>query len=201
MTERLRTFTALELPILALKELGEIMRRLKPECPREAVRWVRPEGVHLTLQFYGETEIAIVEKLKVQLALAAQTCEPLTFTLKELGAFPTLMRPRVLWVGLAGSVTKLKQLQRQVETVSRAAGFEPEKRAFAPHLTLGRVNQPLRPQEHGRLANAVKSFRLPISPPFTCAHLSLMESQLGPDGAKYTQLWAAPLGGSAAEAC
>ena len=100
----------------------------------------------------------------------------------------------MLWAGLAGTVTELKQLQREVEAVSRVVGFEPEKRAFAPHLTLGRVNQPLRPQEHGRLANAVKDFRLPASPPFTCAHLSLMESQLGPSGAKYAQLWAAPLG-------
>ncbi|MBL8045349.1 MAG: RNA 2',3'-cyclic phosphodiesterase [Anaerolineales bacterium] len=198
MTHRLRIFTALELPASALKELGEIVSRLKPECPRETVRWVRPEGVHLTLQFYGDAEIAVVEKLTAQLAVAAQTCGPLMFTLKELGAFPTFMRPRVLWVGLSGSVAELKQLQRQVETVSRAAGFEPEKRAFAPHLTLGRVNQPLRPQEHGRLANAVKSFRLPNNAPFTCAHLSLMESQLGSGGAKYTQLWAAPLGGSAA---
>lgn len=193
MTHRLRIFTALELPAPALKELGEIVNGLKPECPREAVRWVRPESVHLTLQFYGETEFQIVEKLKTQLAQAAQTCEPLTFTLQDLGAFPTLMRPRVLWVGLVGAVAELKSLQRHVETVSRAVGFEPEKRAFTPHLTLGRVNQPLRPQEHGRLANAIKKFRLPAGVPFTCAHLSLMESQLGPGGAHYTQLWAAPL--------
>lgn len=198
MTHRLRIFTALELPAPALSELGKIVHGLKPECPREAVRWVRPEGIHLTLQFYGETEIQVVEQLKTLLAQAAQTCGPLTFTLKELGAFPTLMRPRVLWVGLVGAVAELKQLQCQVEIVSRAAGFEPEKRAFAPHLTLGRVNQPLRPQEHGRLANAIKNFRWPAGGPFTCAHLSLMESQLGPGGAHYTQLWAAPLSRPAA---
>lgn len=194
MTQRLRVFAALELPASALTELGKILSRLKTECPREAVRWVRPEGIHLTLQFYGETELGVVEGLKAQLAQAAQTSAPLAFTLTELGAFPNLMRPRVLWVGLAGALAELKQLQRQVEIASGAAGFEPEKRAFAPHLTLGRVNQPLRPQEHGRLANVIKAFRLPTAEPFTCASLSLMESQLGPGGATYSQLWAAPLG-------
>lgn len=198
MTQRLRIFTALELPAAALSQLGALQSRLKAESPREAVRWVRPEGIHLTLQFYGETELTVIETLKVKLAEAAQTAAPLSFSFAEVGTFPNAMRPRVVWVGLAGALAELKHLHRQVEAAGRAVGFEPEKRAFAPHLTLGRVNQPLRPQEHGRLANALQTVAVPAGAPFTCAHLSLMHSQLQRGGSVYAQLWAAPLSRSVA---
>lgn len=193
MTETLRLFAALELPAPVLAQLAALAESLQAGAPRDAVRWVRPEGVHLTLKFYGEVEARRLDDLRIALTGAAAVAGPLTFTLAGVGAFPNLTRPRVIWVGLAGDVAALKRLQAAVESASRGLGFAPEDKPFTPHLTLGRVNNPLRPQEHGRLARALAQAQTPAGQPFTLDALSLMQSELRRGGALYTRLLSVPL--------
>lgn len=193
MTETLRLFAALELPPRVLAQLAALAETLQAGAPKDAVRWVRPEGVHLTLKFYGEVETKRLRELQAVLTEAATSADPLTFTLAGVGAFPNLMRPRVIWAGLAGDMAALKRLQAAVESASVRLGFAPEDKPFNPHLTLGRVNQPLRPQEHGRLARVLEQAQTPPGEPFTLDALSLMRSELRRGGALYTRLFSAPL--------
>ncbi|MCS6909467.1 MAG: RNA 2',3'-cyclic phosphodiesterase [Anaerolineales bacterium] len=193
MTKTLRLFAALELPAPVLEQLAALAEALRAGAPKDAVRWVRPEGVHLTLKFYGEVEAKRVKDLQAVLTEAAMTAGPLTFVLAGVGAFPNLTRPRVIWAGVAGDVAALKRLQAAVEAASVRCGFAPEDKPFNPHLTLGRVNQPLRPQEHGRLARALEQAQTPPGAPFTLDALSLMRSELHRGGALYTRLFSVPL--------
>lgn len=193
MTDRLRLFVALELPAPLLAQLTALSDSLRAEVPKDSVRWVRPEGVHLTMKFYGEVETKRVDILRAALTEAAKVTGPLTFTLNGVGAFPNVTRPRVVWVGLAGNVAALKRLQSAVEAASVRLGFAAEDKRFNPHLTLGRVNNPLRPQEHGRLANALSQARMPPGEPFTLDALSLMRSELRRGGAIYTRLFSVSL--------
>lgn len=193
MIETLRLFAALELPAPVLAQLAALAESLRADAPKDAVRWVRPEGVHLTLKFYGEVEAKRLKDLQAVLTEAATAADPLTFTLAGIGAFPNLTRPRVIWAGLAGDIAALKRLQAAVEAASLRYGFAPEDKPFNPHLTLGRVNQPLRPQEHGRLANVLGQAKTPPGKPFTLDALSLMRSELRRGGAHYTRLFSAPL--------
>ncbi|MDW8326895.1 MAG: RNA 2',3'-cyclic phosphodiesterase [Anaerolineales bacterium] len=193
MTETLRLFAALELPASILTQLAALTKALQAGAPQGSVRWVRPEGVHLTLKFYGEVEAKQVKDLQAVLTEAATTAGPLTFTLAGVGAFPNLTRPRVIWAGVAGDVAALKRLQTAVEAASVRLGFAPEAKPFNPHLTLGRVHRPLRPQEHGRLAQVLEQAQTPPGEPFTLDALSLMRSELRRGGALYTRLFSAPL--------
>lgn len=190
-----RLFTALELPAPVLTRLGAVLAALQAAAPPGSVRWVRPEGLHLTLQFYGAVEAKRAPALQAALAEVAAGAAPVKLDLAGLGAFPNPARARVLWVGVAGEVELLRRLQRAVEAAGQALGFRPDERGYHPHLTLGRVNQPLRPADQGRLAEALA--RTPVSPgaPFLLSELSLIRSDLRPGGAMYTRLSAAPLGG------
>lgn len=191
----LRLFSALELPAPVLARLRAVIMALQAEAPRGSVRWARPESLHLTLQFYGEVAVARVPALQAGLAQAATAAGPLTLELAGLGAFPNPARARVLWVGVGGDVAALGGLQRAVEATGRPFGFQPDERGFHPHLTLGRVNQPLRPADQARLAEVLARTPAPPAAPFTVAELSLMRSELRPGGSVYTRLSAAPLSG------
>lgn len=189
-----RVFAALELPPEFIDRLTAVLEAVRRAAPADAVRWVRPEGVHLTLQFYGEVPRPTAAELGAMLAGAARAAAPLSLTLEGLGAFPNLTRPRVVWVGVGGDLPGLRRLYAAIVAGARPLGFTPEARGFAPHLTLGRVNLPLRPQEHGRLANALAQTTVPPGAPVTVDTLCLMRSDLRPGGAVYTPLASHGLG-------
>lgn len=194
-TATVRVFAALELPALVRRQLAEVSDHLRAALPPGSVRWVRSDGIHLTLQFYGEVDRARLPGLEAALTTAASTVGPLTLALAGLGAFPNPARARVVWVGLSGDLDALRQLQAAVVAGGQALGFPPEDRGFQPHLTLGRVNQPLRPPDQRRLAEALAAARVPPGAPFRLETLSLMRSDLRPGGAVYTALVAARLAG------
>lgn len=190
----LRIFSALELPPAVLGQLTEMMAALKKAAPPGSVRWVRPEGIHLTFVFYGDTEASRILALQAMLAQAAGTVEPFSLQMGGLGAFPNPQRPRVVWAGVRGDLESLRKLQRAVEAGSQALGFQPDKRGFNPHLTLGRVNQPQRPADQMALSRMMAQARVPAGGDFRLERLRLYRSELTPGGAVYTPIFTAPLG-------
>lgn len=190
----LRIFAALELPPTALRQLAETMAAIKPLVPEGSLRWVRPEGIHLTLVFYGNTQAQLIPSIEAILDRAARTVEPMRLHLGGLGAFPNPKRARVLWIGIQGDLGPVHTLQRAVAQGSQGLGFKPDERGFNPHLTLGRVNQPLRPADQQALVRAMDQARLPAGDAFRLERLSLMRSELKPGGAIYTAMFSAPLG-------
>lgn len=182
----LRTFVAVELPEPVRSRLAEVAGALKRQWPADSVRWSRPEGIHLTLRFLGDTRPDQVAGLGEGLDRIAAAQQPFELVLGELGAFPDAGRPRVLWVGLVDPQGSLRLLQRSVEELARSLGWEKERQAFAPHLTLGRVKPKARaPSRWGAEAPVAR---------FRAEALSLMESQLKPTGAVYVRLHEARLG-------
>lgn len=130
-----RAFLALDLDGPTRDRLALMVERLRPLL--RGVRWVRPEGLHLTLRFLGWSEpdaLALVESLVGE---AARACPPADVRLGTLGMFPERGSPRVLWVGLE-LPAPMRALQEACERAACTAGFEAEGRPFAPHLTLGR---------------------------------------------------------------
>jgi 2'-5' RNA ligase len=193
----LRLFTALELPPALRRQLANLIAALGEALPRGSVRWVRAEGIHLTLKFYGEVPAGQVPALQASLRQAALGASPLQLELNGLGTFPNPARPRVVWVGIKGDLERLSGLQRAVEEAAIPLGFEPEARGFSPHLTLGRVNAGWRPADKQKLGEAFARLGPGLHGLFAAETLSLMQSDLRPDGAVYTCLLAVALGGSA----
>ena len=177
----MRAFVAIELPQELKSELGKWQKKLK-EMARRA-RWVRPEGVHLTLKFLGEISREKVESVQRSLVRLPRLV-PFPAKVEGFGFFPNAQRPRVFWAGVEVG-PELAALAAEVERCLESAGFPREPRPFQPHLTLARFS-PSRPQdllrqEVCRLAGAMIGT-------FTVESIYLFESKLSSQGAEYLKV-------------
>lgn len=191
----MRLFVALELPEHLRDELDRRTHALRGKLPK--ARWVRPQAMHLTLSFLGETESERLDDLRRELAVACATAVAMELRLHEIGAFPPRGKARVLWAGLAGADGRpspaLAHLRTAVaEAVERAAGVAPETRPFHPHLTLARCAPPW-PRD--ALERFLSDFGALPDEAFTVAEGVLFESELHPAGACYRVVGSYPLGG------
>src|ERR1700674_3543750 len=134
----MRLFVAMDIPEDVRSALGALVTRLRPAC-RNA-RWVRIEGLHVTLKFIGETSAEKTEMIKEALA-AVPSRDSIPINFRGLGFFPNERRPRVLWAGIEAGA-ELAALAAAVETALVPLGIPREERAFSPHLTLARFDTP-----------------------------------------------------------
>ena len=190
--ERLRLFVAIDLP----EDVRESLGRLQDDLRRHdlsGLRWTRPEGVHLTLKFLGETPATSLPAIEGALDRAVRGVPSFRLALGTPGTFGGRRGPRVLWVDVEGELQPLQRLQAAVERELVAAGFAPEERGFSPHLTLARVPQPPRPGLAERVARALEAVAAARGE-FEARELVLMRSRLQPGGAVYSRVAAFPLG-------
>jgi RNA 2',3'-cyclic 3'-phosphodiesterase len=189
-----RLFIAIDLPegwTAALAQTQALLRRRG----LEQLRWVRPEGVHLTLKFLGSVDAALVDDLIAALRLAAAECSPFTLKLGSLGGFGPPSRPRVVWAGVNGDLYALTRLWRAVEAHVGPLGFPPERERFSPHLTLARVPDHSPRDLAASIAATLTANEPPLAGPLLVREIALMRSHLGPGGARYERLAAAALTG------
>jgi 2'-5' RNA ligase len=189
--EGIRSFIAIEIPQPLKARLGELQRELRRT--EADVRWVRPEGVHLTLKFLGSIGTEVQERLALAIAPVVSAWSPFDLRIHGLGCFPSSRNARVLWVGIAQGGTEASSLQKAVEDKSAEMGFQPEARPFQPHLTLGRVRSP---KGRGLLAEAIENHKDAEVGIFRASEVYLFKSELRPSGAVYTKLQTFPMGGS-----
>ncbi|MCA9932045.1 MAG: RNA 2',3'-cyclic phosphodiesterase, partial [Anaerolineales bacterium] len=135
----IRTFIAVDLPAAARAAWGGVAQQLAAQLPSTAVRWVKPERMHLTLRFLGDTAVSQLPMLADGLDQMAQQFAPFSLRLSHLGCFPNERRPHVVWVGLQGDTEALAALKKGVDAALVPLGWEAETRPFQAHLTVGRV--------------------------------------------------------------
>jgi 2'-5' RNA ligase len=173
-----RVFVAIDVPDEVRVSIAKMMESLRPCCP--SARWVRPEGVHVTLKFIGEAQESLVEKLKEALR-PIRMPEPVGIRYCGLGFFPRAQHPKVLWAGIEGTPS-LELLASSVEEALAAHGIPKETRPFKPHLTMARFKPE---NDVSRLRKAVEGL---ATPEFGAAHpkrFRLYQSLLRPAGAEY----------------
>lgn len=152
--------------------------------------WVRPENVHLTLKFLGSINETQVETLEAAMKLAASSVRPFTLSAHGLGAFPTMKAPRIIWIGIVKNDT-LNHLYGSIEEELSRIGFEKERRAFHPHLTLCRVRSTAGSID---LTKTAEGFHADAPIAFPVESIGLYKSVLTPKGALYTLVREAQLG-------
>jgi 2'-5' RNA ligase len=192
--ERIRSFIAIELPPPIRAELGSVQEKLKAGR-HPFVKWVDPEGIHLTLKFLGGVDSNLVPEIIEALTRIAQPVAPFSLQIGGLGVFPGWQRPQVVWVGMGGEIERLVSLQRDIEAALSPLGFTPESRPFRGHLTLGRLRERASPRDKQSFGAWVQSIRFESKLSFEVKAVSLMKSQLTPSGAIYMQLAFAELRG------
>jgi RNA 2',3'-cyclic 3'-phosphodiesterase len=133
----MRLFVALDLPDEVRTNLVDVVDACKRLAP-EGARWVRPEGIHITLKFIGHIEDARLPEFLG--ALANMHCDsPIEVDVRGIGFFPNVKRPRVMWCGVTASPS-LRRLAEKIESALEPLGIARESREFTPHLTLARIN-------------------------------------------------------------
>jgi RNA 2',3'-cyclic 3'-phosphodiesterase len=184
MKELIRSFVAVEISNEARQQLADLLRRLQCE-PGAPVRWVRPEAMHLTLAFLGEVDADLLASAGTRLVEVVRQHPAFTARLKGLGAFPSQARARVVWAGMEQGKDPVCALRADVVKTLRSVGYEPEKRPFSPHLTLGRLRVP---GDVGRVV--ATQFE---SGAFAVERVVLFRSVLQPSGPVYSALAQFPL--------
>lgn len=182
----MRLFIALELPETVIRHAAGIIGRLKRSGPD--IKWVRPESLHITLKFLGDVEKDEADELAVDLGVAYGNGRPLDLAVGGCGAFPNPKQPSVIWLGLNGDTQGLIRMAAKTEVICETHGFPREKRAFKPHLTLGRVRRGKGPNTSlaplsAAIAAAVR--KNSNGPGFRANTIALMQSTLTPQGAIY----------------
>lgn len=135
--DSLRLFIAMELSPEIQNQLSQIQKQLKSSGAD--VKWVKPENIHLTLKFLGETKTSLVENIEKNLQETAEHFEKFEFQLNELGAFPRIQSPRVIWVNAFEPMGIIAKIVSILEEKLEKLGFAKECREFTPHITIGRV--------------------------------------------------------------
>jgi len=158
----------------------------------ENVKWVEPENLHWTLQFLGDLTDVEMAEVCLRTVRTAAKHEGFTIEAKGVGAFPSIHRPRTLWLGAGEGGDQMIALQASIEEALRSLGFRGENRKFVPHLTLGRVGR-------GPTGGKVLADRLAKLADFDGGVMGLdavtvYASELGREGPTYHVLARAPLG-------
>lgn len=184
----MRLFIAVNLPGAVRDAIYADVEPLR--ATTNAVRWVSPAALHVTLKFLGEQDESLVASLRDVLESVVPTHAMISARTTDVGAFPNFRRPRVVWVGMT-SEQALRSLADDIDGALTPLGIPREARAFQAHLTLGRVKGEVGPAQAAALATAAKSCR--GSRELAVQTVDLMQSELGPGGSRYSVLAAVAL--------
>jgi 2'-5' RNA ligase len=189
-----RLFIAIPIPEPVRDEIIRVQQALQPLAPRGAIRWARPDQIHLTLRFLGDVPAARLEALKEAIGAVCRAVRPLQLRAEGIGFFPNDHSPRVIWVGINEAEGLLVDLQRRIETAARSFTAESSPETFVGHATLGRCKS-FRPSDLEKLLARVRVSQGRTFGEWTAPEVEIIRSRLSPAGALYTVLAALPLTG------
>ncbi|PKB71967.1 MAG: 2'-5' RNA ligase [SAR202 cluster bacterium Io17-Chloro-G6] len=191
---RIRSFIAIPVPSAGIQALEDAAAKLDSDFGG-SVRWVRPEGIHLTLKFMGDIQAEMVERVLAALPPVAARFSPFELSISGLGVFPNPRRPRVLWAGVRGDLETLSELQLAVDDAVGKLGLPKEDRRYSPHLTLGRVRRDVPDGQLRKIGLVMTDCELPGAPSWTADTVNLMRTELAPNGSRHFLVGSAFIGG------
>lgn len=196
-SQLIRAFIALQLGENSLPTASFAIGALSVGPQGDAIRWVRPSSLHVTLRFLGNLGEDLLEPLHRAVGSAVGAAPAFDLSIGPVGLFPRGRRPRVVAAGLVPEQPVIR-LAAAVEDGLEAAGVPREDRAFRAHLTLGRIKRNA-PRSLDGLEERIERLNLDREPPVATDRVTqvvMFRSELKPDGPVYTEMWTAPLAGA-----
>jgi len=178
----IRTFIAIELPEQVKDQIR--IEYLKLNSTDASIRWVKPKNLHLTLKFLGDIEEEKLKEVENSVTESVSPYNKLNLSLKGLGFFPDIKRPKVIWKEVAGDIDELLSLAESIEKNMTRIGFSAELRKFSPHITIGRIKKIKRREIDTILEMASDSEEVE----FIAQNVKIIRSELIPGGAVHTTL-------------
>lgn len=189
----IRAFIAINISTEIEQRLKIISQDLQQSLRGTPVRWVLVENIHLTLKFLGDVSVSNLDLLKKMLDSETMGHPPFEFSVGDLGAFPSIRRPRVIWVDVQAP-PDIPALQRGIDNETARLGYAQEERPFSPHLTLGRISRNATSDDLRKISEVLSSFKVGYVGTAKVSAVYLYRSDLHPSGAIYTAIHSAPLG-------
>lgn len=154
------------------------------------MRWVDPERYHITLKFLGNVDRDRRPEIAKALDEVAGSTSPFGVAFERFGAFPSVRKPRVLWLGVEAT-PELRCLKQDIELLLTKQGFERDGRGFHPHVTLGRTRR-------GGRAGDFRDFSAltaeePLDTTLGVAAIELVRSRTTSEGPRHTVQSRSPL--------
>lgn len=185
---KVRAFVAFELSQDVRQRIIDFLSQLMKVERR--VKWVSHDHVHLTIKFLGEVDEEKIPRVKDSLAVIAESFAPFSVRVKGTGVFPAIKNPRVIWIGVIDESGNLSRMHNIIDKEMSIYGIPMEHRAFIPHITLGRIKEPVRMDQ---LLRILEEKRGEDFGEWMINGLTLFKSQLRPEGPIYTALGNFPL--------
>ncbi len=179
----IRTFICFEIPVSVKEQIVKLQNELKSFG--RGVRWINPDGIHLTLKFLGDVPEENIDNIAEAVKSAVKGITPVTIKIANAGSFPNFKRPRVLWIGVEETTGQLGKIHDLIEHELEKLGYDKENRKFSPHLTLGRVKSS---EGIEKISNELANTEINFGE-FTAAEIIIMKSDLKQSGAVYTSLF------------
>jgi RNA 2',3'-cyclic 3'-phosphodiesterase len=182
----MRAFIALELPAEVQSYLAAVQKILRESgC---GISWVKPPQIHLTLKFLGEISEESSLRMQKELESIALATPSYTLSLGAPGAFPSIAKPKVIWMGIERGAAETERLAGSIEEMTQREGIPKEERPFTSHLTLGRIRTPERLFRITQILEKMREEPLPHEVTWPAGPLALFKSTLTPQGPLYTPL-------------
>ncbi|MDH4129272.1 MAG: RNA 2',3'-cyclic phosphodiesterase [Spirochaetota bacterium] len=176
----MRLFIAIHLNKPILKKIEELILPLANQY--KDLKWVSFENMHITIKFLGETNDTNLDSIIK--SLQEINLQSFNLTIQNLGAFPNINFPKVLWIGLKGDINSIKSLVKKVETHMKVLNFLEERREWSPHITIARVRTKI-PKD---LINFISLHKDVHFGEISISSFSLMESNLTSKGPIYKEI-------------
>jgi 2'-5' RNA ligase len=184
----LRCFISVELPEELKKNIYVHVEKLK--AAGADVKWVRPENLHLTLKFLGDTQEELLKDINERLISLAAAHGSFFLHISGAGTFPNIKYPRIIWLGVHDSEQIIK-LQHDIDKSMAGLGFEKDDKQFTPHLTIGRVKSM---RNKDALIKELTILKEADFGKIEVINMTLMRSELKPGGAEHFKLNEIPVG-------
>ena len=189
-----RLFIAVPLPTAAIEACVALIDGVRATVDPRGARWVRMDGLHVTLRFLGATSQELIPAVGEAIRATTAGQGPFEVILAGAGAFPEGRRPRTLWIGIEQGAEQLASLSAGLDAPLATLGWAGDPRPFRPHLTVARTDA-----VHGTggtavasaLAEAARGWRVT----FEAGSVALFRSHLGSGPASYERIEDVGLGG------
>ncbi|MBI5184852.1 MAG: RNA 2',3'-cyclic phosphodiesterase [Nitrospinae bacterium] len=178
-----RAFIAISLPP-HVQELGVQVRERFREC-EASISWVQPQNVHLTIKFLGNVEEEKIGPIGKALEKAIGGARAFSMNINEVGVFPNIKFPRVIWMGVDEPTRTLINLENRISAEMETLGFPKEEKKFTPHITLGRIKSH---KGKNKLMEIIQSQRMLYCDEALVEDVKLYKSELKPTGAVHSVL-------------
>lgn len=179
----IRIFFAIDLPPAVKDKMNEFMRSLKKQIRSKAIRWSKPDNLHITLQFLDQAERSDLPELIGQVRLAlGQGLPPFMIALGNPHCFPSVYHPRVIVFDVTPQ-EPLADLSARIGKGIRQAGYQTEDRPFRAHLTIGRIKNAQTVD-----MSFINTITMPPIEPIRVEEIVLFRSEPMPDASQYTKL-------------